>query len=137
MSPWWSCTRVVQYPSQYGQEAQTCHHSCVTISMTHIHGILAQFSQSTRSLHAESFNPEPIFLLDHPNNSSHPAPYIRRLITFTLGNIHEVRVELTSNPLPFKTISHVNIIKYYLQYVHNLVTIQYINIYIHRVHCDL
>ena len=86
-------------------------------------GIPAQFSQSTRPLHVESFNPEPIFLLDHSNNSSHPAPYIKGLITFTLGNRHEVRVELTSNPLPFKTISHVNIIKFYLQYGHSLVTI--------------
>ena len=97
-------------------------------SMTHIYSILAQFSQSTRPLHVESFNPEPIFLLDHPNNNSHPAPYIRRLITFTLGNIHDVRVELTSN----MSISHVNIIKYYLQYVHSLVT-KLIHQYIYNI----
>ena len=98
--------------------------------MTHNYGILAHFSQSTRSLHVESFIPELLFLLDHFNNSSHPAPHIRRLVTFTPGNIHNVRMELTSNPLPFKTISHVSIIKFYLQYVHSLVTIQHINIYI-------
>ena len=128
VAPWWSSTRIKQYSSKYGQEAHTCHHSCVTVSMTDIHGILAQFSQSTRLLHVESFNPELIFLLDHPNNSYHPAPYIMRLITFTLGNIHDLRVELTSNPSPFKTISHVNIIKFYLQYVHSLVTNELINI---------
>ena len=81
----------------------------MTVSMPYIYGILAQFSQLTRLLHVESFIPELIFLLDHPNNRSHPAPYIRWLITFTLGNRYGVRVELSSNTLPYKTISHVNI----------------------------
>ena len=102
--------------------------------MTYIHGILAQFSQSTRLLHVESFNPELIFLLDHPNNSSHPAPYIRWLITFTLGNRHEVRVWFGSHTLlnPIN-ITCQYIIKFYLQYVHSFMTIEYINIYNNQV----
>ena len=38
-------------------------------------------------------------LLDHPNNSSHPAPCIRWLINFTLGNRHIAGVGLASHTL--------------------------------------
>ena len=70
-------------------------------------------------------------LLVHPNNSSHPAPYIRWLITITLKNRYNVRVGLTSHTLLYKTISHGNA---WLNSIYNMyiafVTNYYINIYI-------
>ena len=129
--PWWSCARgcTISLPVQLGS-LNLLPLMCDSQYALHTDSIV-QFSQSTRFLHVESFNPELIFLLDQPNNSSHPAPYIRWLSTFILGNRHEVRVWFGSHTL----LNHINItcqyiIKFYLQYVHSFVTIkQYIPIY--------